>query len=151
MFQGSVFSGIYPTAQSIYKGNRTTNLDYTFICYDGNFSSCNVAILNLSTYINRRDVYHYPGNGSVSSVNDYFYDQYGNLTYEGDNDYNGARLKTTAIILNSQLCSSKDICNHPASVLIPMAVPIKRHSQTTRMMPTAMPPKSASGFPAVLI
>ena len=54
----------------------------------------------------------------MSSVNDYFYDQYGNLTYEGDNDYNGARLKTTAITLNSQLCSSKDICNHPASVLI---------------------------------
>ena len=115
------FSGIYQTSRKVYQGSSTgTLLDSTTTCYDGNFSSCATATVNLATYISRRDVYDSPGSGSQTSIFDYFYDQYGNLTYEGDNDYpNGAtRLKTTSITLNSALCSTSNICDHPASVEI---------------------------------
>ncbi len=113
------FSGGYQTLRKVYQGSSSgTLLDSTTTCYDGNFSSCATATVNLATYISRRDVYDTPGGGSQTSIFDYYYDQYGNLTYEGDNDYpNGAsRLKTTSITLNSALCSTSNICDHPASV-----------------------------------
>ena len=113
------FSGIYQTSRKAYQGSSSgTLLDSTTTCYDGNSSSCATATVNLAAYISQRDVYDSPGSGSQTSIFYYFYDQYGNLTYEGDNDYpNGAtRLKTTSITLNSALCSASNICDHPASV-----------------------------------
>jgi RHS repeat-associated protein len=85
------FSGNYLTARSIYQGNNTnTNLDYSFICYNGNTDTthCNTAMVDTTTNnISERKIYDYPNYSSKYSIQDFAYDSYGNLTSETDSDY----------------------------------------------------------------
>ena len=112
------FSGIYPTAQSIYKGPRTTNLDYTVTCYDGNTSSCATATINLSTYISSRAISHFPGDGSVSSMTYYYYDSYGNVWDKTVNDYGGHLLETITIQPDLSLCGNDNLCDRPLNIIV---------------------------------
>ena len=108
------FSGIYQTAKTVYTGARTTVLDYSYACYNGNSSGCATAIVGAP--VSSRTAYDLPNNQSLFSYSNYAYDQHGNLT--GETDYNYAAggnpiLKQTTIVYNSTLCSSYNICDRP--------------------------------------
>jgi hypothetical protein len=66
------------------------NLDYSYICYDGNTSGCPFAVVSTASYITERKTYHFSSNGSIYSIVDLAYDQYGNNTSEMNYDYAGS-------------------------------------------------------------
>jgi hypothetical protein len=113
------FSGIYQTSQSVYTGLRTTFLDYSYTCYNGNANSCATAIVSTTGYINERTVYDFPSDGSIFSKHDYLYDQYGNPTAETDYNFaNGSNPVLRSASSTYNPCFASNICDRPASVQV---------------------------------
>lgn len=116
------FSDILQTAKSVYTdGTRGTFLDYSFTCYNGNFTSCATAIVDTGIYVNRRTTYDYPDNNAQQKYTavDSAYDQYGNLLSETDYDLAAGGnpvLRIVNLTYNApNLCSSYKICDRPDS------------------------------------
>ena len=116
------FSSVYELSQSTY--TSSTLLDYQYLCYNGNYNGsqgpCSSA--SVTSPITRRDLYHVPSNGSLTSYVDDNYDTYGNLVVEYASGYGTNRTqqleRNVAVSIQSSLCSSYNICDHPASVAI---------------------------------
>ena len=122
------FSGLYPTASSVYVGARTRFLDTKRYCYNGNTTNCACVLVapTETTPITNSIVADYPNSniGTAYSEIDSTYDSYGNLTRQTERDYGTAAynsntvLRQTIIALSSSLCTNYNICNAPASVQI---------------------------------
>jgi YD repeat-containing protein len=129
-YTDNYFSGLYPTAISVYVGARTQFLDTKNYCYNGNLTTCQCALVasTETTPIASRVVYDYPNNGTLYSETDYSYDSYGNLIGETDKDFgsgSNVTLRKTTIVnsatsgaSNQSLCTNYNICNSPASIQI---------------------------------
>ena len=121
------FYGIYETERTVNQGSSTV-LDYSYVCYNGNTTSCSTAIVNAGTYINERKIYDFPNyaSGSKYSIQDYLYDQYGNMTLETDYDYatsNNLVVRGISIETSGEssspyhsLCTGLNICDHPSTL-----------------------------------
>ncbi len=114
------FSGIYMTQRATYNGNGTSKaqLQDAFVCYNGNYISCQTASVDATTGISSQAQYEDFPNYMYTLL---WYDGYGNLTNEEDHDLTSGNptLRKTNIAFNSSLCSSTyNICDRPASVQI---------------------------------
>ena len=119
-----LFSGIYETDRKVYTGSSSL-LDHSYICYVNGESHSLCSTASVTTQpITFRGVIDFPNdNGSYYSELDTFYDgTYGFVTSSKAWDFgNGSShnfLQQTSITYNSSLCSSKNICDHPASVQV---------------------------------
>ena len=117
------FSGIFQTQQTTYNGNGSSKSELRdmFSCYNGNYTGCQTATVSPPQPPNgwyRADYEDFPN----YFLNEYSYDQYGNLTTELDHDLtSGAPVRRKTIIaIDASLCTptppAKNICDHPSSV-----------------------------------
>ena len=116
------FNGLYETRRSTYQGraNGGTLLDTQWPGYNSCWGGCDTTTLSLpitSKHYNDTPA----GFGANHLWYDYTYDpQYGLLQVETDRDFGnvGTILRTITTTYNTALCSSKGICDHPASVQV---------------------------------
>ena len=119
------FTGVYQTSSNTYTGNTLwgtsrTLLKSTTTCYNGVFTNnCQTSI---ATPITDRYFYDDLTNQSIYSVKVDGFDSYGNDIWHQDYDYSSSpsiiHVVNTSYSNINNICSSRNICDHPASVQV---------------------------------
>ena len=126
------FSGIYETYKVAYKGAKVSALDYSYICYNGDYDQNNDCLTATVTppikWTSRNDALNTNPQGSnpiwdgIQTYYDCYYSQtcYGNVVEEDDYNYGAASghtlLRVKDISYDTGLCSRKNSCNHPDAI-----------------------------------
>ena len=115
------FSGIYETVRTVWSGPRLSALDYSYTCYNGNFtdSACPTAVVTPPIASRAHNdhantvTFNYPYSSIVS-----YYDTHGNVTQEADNDFASPPTLLRSIPNSFNPCTSNNICNELQSSVI---------------------------------